>query len=119
MMKRYSIIFALPLLSAPAFAGPDVNAAANDACQCLEEPYRQMTNTIEIIKQAQVSGDMSQLTSSQEEMMAAANAATPCFEALSKKYPEIDKSDVLKDKVMAIAEKQCPRPIPPASMCVK
>jgi len=116
MKKLYIIISVLPLFSAMAFAGPNLDAAANDACQCLEEPYRQMNKTIVLIKQAQASGDMSQLMAAQNEMMAAANAATPCFEALSKKYPAIDKSDPLKDRVMALAEKQCPPPMPPMPM---
>lgn len=105
-------ITALPLFSSVAFAGPDLDAAAADICNCLEEPYKQITRSVALINKAQASGDTSQLMRAQEDVMESINAATPCFEALSKKYPEIDQSDALKESVMAIAEKQCPNPMP-------
>ena len=69
-----------------------------------------------MLKNAQASGDMSQMMTAQGEMMGVMNASTRCFDALTQKYPEIAESDELQEKVMAIADEQCPNPAAQMSM---
>lgn len=92
------------------YAGPDIQAAANDVCKCLEEPNKVAARVIKKLKQAQASGNSKQMMTYQGEMMGVMTVATKCFEQLPAKYPEIDKSKPLQDKVMALTEKQCPNP---------
>ena len=98
------------ILSNLAFADPNLNQAADDVCKCLEAPQKQARKAMELIHQAQASGDMSQLMSAQGEMMGVIGESGRCFDALAKKYPEIDQSNELQSKVMAMAEQQCPNP---------
>ena len=46
----------------------------------------------------------------QSKGIAVADEATRCFEELAKKYPEMDKSEKLRDEVMVKADKKCPNP---------
>lgn len=109
---RFTAVISVLLFSGLAHSGPNLDVAADDLCECLVEPYKQLSRVSGTFKQAQASGDLSQLTAAQGEMMEVMNSSRPCFEGLSKKYPEIEKSDPLKKQVMQIAEKKCPSPIP-------
>ena len=93
-----------------AWATPDLNEAAGDVCECLKEPYKQAQKAMELISAAQASGDMSGLVAAQGEMMGVINASNLCFQALPEKYPEINKSKELQNKVMGIVDKNCPNP---------
>ncbi len=106
--------FFLSLLSVTfinlAWAAPDLNEAADDVCKCLEEPYAQAQEAMELLEAAQQSGDMSALVSAQGEMMGVIGASSQCFDALAQKYPEINQSEELQVEVMQLAEEQCPNP---------
>ncbi|MEM7542531.1 MAG: hypothetical protein AAF384_13255 [Pseudomonadota bacterium] len=120
-MTRLIMIFGFFLITPTmVIAAPDLDQAASDACDCLKAPYQQIEKATAMMKEAQASGDMSQMTAAQGEMMAVMNAGAQCFGGLQKKYPEIDQSDELKTKVMGIVENKCPRPIadlpPPPGM---
>ena len=93
-----------------AWAAPDLNEAAEDVCDCLEAPYAQAQQAMELISAAQASGDMSALIAAQGEMMGVINASNQCFDALTEKYPEISQSEELQQQVMNIADEQCPNP---------
>ena len=108
--KRLSLLFGL-LLSANGWAASDFNDAADDACDCLKETYDQASQLMVLLSEAQASGDMTPIMASQEKMMALASATSQCFEAMTKKYPDIAESDELKEKVMSIADEQCPNPM--------
>lgn len=92
------------------WATPDLNEAANGVCECLEEPYAQAQQVIDMVGAAQSSGDMSALMAAQGEMMGVISASNRCFEALAAKYPDINQSEALQQQVMAIADEQCPNP---------
>jgi len=109
-MNKFIITFLLITFSSVVLAAPDVNKAAEDVCECLKEPYIQVSKAMELIKAAQASGDTSALMAAQGEMMSVLNASSQCFEDLTKKYPEIVKSDELQAQVMLMADKQCPNP---------
>lgn len=108
--KKLTLLFGL-LLSASGWAAPDFNDAADDACNCLKGTYDQASELMVLITEAQASGDMTPVMASQEKMMALASATSECFEAMTEKYPEIAQSDELKEKVMSIADQQCPNPM--------
>ncbi len=110
MNRNLIVVIVLLLLSGPGLAASDLNQAAGDVCRCLEAPYDQARKAMALLNNARASGDMSRLASAQGDMMAVINASTLCFRGLSKKYPDIDSSDELKEKVMAIADRQCPNP---------
>ncbi len=109
-MKKLFFITVLTFLTNLAMASPDLEEATNDVCKCLEEPHNKAREAIDIIKNAHTSGDMSQLIAAQGNMKGVISVSTRCFEGLQKKYPEINKSDELKNRVMDMAEKQCPNP---------
>ena len=109
MTRLLIAIFLLPFTSL-TWATADLNAAADDVCKCLEAPYAQAQQAMEMIQAAQASGDMSALVAAQGEMMGVIGASAQCFEALPAKYPEIDEDPALQDQVMAIAETKCPNP---------
>ena len=111
MWNFFFMTLFLSLMMNLAFAGPDLDAAAQDVCICLEAPYAQAATAMQLISQAQASGDMSQLMAAQGEMMAVIDASSECFEELPEKYPEIDQSDALQDEVMARADELCPNPM--------
>ena len=109
MRKLFIAIILVPFCSL-AWAAPDLNEAAEDVCDCLEAPYAQVQQAMELITAAQASGDMSALMAAQGEMMGVINAGNQCFEALTEKYPEIGQSEELQEQVMNIADEQCPNP---------
>ncbi|MBN3563000.1 hypothetical protein [Aliamphritea spongicola] len=96
--------------SGAALATPDLNEAADDVCACMEAPYAQIEQAMEMLNAAQASGDTSALIAAQGEMLGVINAASQCFNELSVKYPEISQSQDLQQQVMAIADDQCPNP---------
>ena len=109
MTKSLIAIILAPVCSL-AWAAPDLNEAAQDVCDCLEAPYAQAQQAMELISAAQASGDMSALVAAQCEMMGVINASNQCFEALPAKYPEINQSEELQQQVMNMADEQCPNP---------
>ncbi len=109
MSKSLIAIILVPFCSL-AWATPDLNEAAEDVCDCLEAPYAQVQQAMELITAAQASGDMSALMAAQGEMMGVINVGNQCFEALTEKYPEISQSEELQEQVMNIADEQCPNP---------
>ncbi len=109
MSKLLITIIIVPFCSL-AWAAPDLNEAADDVCDCLEAPYAQAQQAMELISAAQASGDMSALIAAQGEMMGVINASNQCFDALTEKYPEISQSEELQQQVMNIADEQCPNP---------
>ncbi len=110
MKILFSAMTTLLLFSNVSLADTNLTEAANDVCKCLEAPQNQARKAMELINKAQASGNMSQLMAAQGEMMGVIGESSRCFEALSKKYPDIDKSEELQNKVMSMAEKQCPNP---------
>ena len=100
-----TVVFASPLI-----AGPNLQAAADDVCNCMAEPNRVAEEGVALLKKAQASGDFSQIMAAQGKVMGVMSAAKNCFEKLPAKYPAIDKDEALKEKVMAMAQKQCPNP---------
>ncbi|MFT5677246.1 MAG: hypothetical protein ACI808_003198 [Paraglaciecola sp.] len=109
MSKLLIAIILVPFCSL-VWAAPDLNEAAEDACDCLEGPYAEVQKVMELIAAAQASGDMAASTASQGEIMGVINAGNKCFEALTEKYPEINQSEKLQEQLMNIADKQCPNP---------
>lgn len=109
MCKSLIAIILVPFCSL-AWTAPDLNEAAEDVCDCLEAPYAQIQQAMELISAAQASGDMSALIAAQGEMMGVINASNQCFDALTEKYPEISQSEELQQQVMNIADEQCPNP---------
>ena len=109
MSKSLIAIILVPFCSL-AWADPDLNEAAADVCDCLEAPYAQVQQAMELITAAQASGDMSALMAAQGEMMAVMNVGSQCFDVLTEKYPEISQSEDLQQQVMNIADQQCPNP---------
>lgn len=110
-MKQLILLASISFISiSPLAAAPDLDQAAADACLCLEAPYNELSKALVVVKQAQKTGDMSKLMESQAQMMAILQSSASCFEDLSNKYPEIDKSDDLKKQVMEKTEKKCPNP---------
>ena len=109
-MKILFAMASLSLFTSLAMAGPNLDVATNDVCKCLKEPHNKVSEAMALIKQAQATGDMSQMMAAQGDMMNVFNAASHCFELLSKKYPEIDKNVALQGQVMNMAAEQCPNP---------
>jgi hypothetical protein len=105
-----NIFLSLLFWSIQAHAASDLNAAANDACACLKEPYEQVSIALDDINTAKGAGDMSKIMAAQGEMMKVINASSRCFEGLAVKYPDIDQSDELKQIVMDKTEEICPNP---------
>ena len=109
-MGNLLITIMLVLFCSLAWATPDLNEAAGDVCDCLEAPYAQAQQAMELISAAQASGDMSALIAAQGEMVGVINASNQCFEALAEKYPEINQSEELQQQVMNMSDEQCPNP---------
>ena len=108
-MTKSMLFLSLSLLTHNAFA-VDLDAAADDVCGCLEEPYKLVEQSLQELSKAQASGDFSRLMEVQGNMMGIIDSSTLCFEDLPRKYPEIDKDKTLQDKVMAKVDEQCPNP---------
>lgn len=88
----------------------DLQATVDDVCECHKEPYKLVEQALAQLQAAQASGDYSTLIKAQGEMMGAIDAGLNCFESLPEKYPEIDASRELQNRVMAMTEQQCPNP---------
>ncbi len=88
----------------------NIQDAVDDICNCYKEPYALVDKSVAAIQQAQASGDYAKMAELQGEMMGIMNAASNCFETLPTKYPNIDASKELQDKVMSKANEQCPNP---------
>lgn len=88
----------------------DLQSAVNDVCECHKKPNELIEQSLSQLQAAQAGGDYSQLVKIQGEMMGAMDVVSNCFESLPEKYPEIDANKELQDKVLAMAEKQCPNP---------
>lgn len=108
-MNKFLSFFLL-VFSSEAALGQDIQAAADDACKCLEEPYVVLEKILGDVQVAQAHGDYSALLEKQGEMMGIMETASVCFEGLAEKYPEIDQSTELQTEVMDITEDQCPNP---------
>lgn len=115
MYKLSFLLIVASIFSSPAIAAADLDQAAVDVCQCLEEPHKQVKKAVAMIMEGKASGNMTQITSAQSEMMAVFKASAQCFESLSQKYPDINNSDELKKEVMARANQNCPSPVPELS----
>ena len=108
-MKKYGLLLPLALHASVSVAA-DLDAAADDICECFKQPYALIEQSIADVQAAQASGDYSKLAQAQGEMMGVMNATASCFEGLPARYPEIDKSNELKNKVMEIVDERCPNP---------
>ena len=109
-MKFILMLITSIAVTAHAQSTSYIQQAARDACKCLEAPYAQTAAAMSAIKKAQQSGDMAKLLETQAQMMSVLQASSSCFEALSKKYPDIDQNDDLKKEVLALTQKMCPNP---------
>ncbi|WP_261841722.1 hypothetical protein [Aliamphritea ceti] len=109
-MRKFLVTCTFIPFCSIVWATPDLNAAAEDVCDCLEAPYAQVQQAMELFNAAQASGDMSALEAAQGEMMGVINASRQCFKGLTVKYPEISLSEELQHQVMDIADEQCPNP---------
>lgn len=101
---------AVLFLTAQPSLAADLQAAADDVCACLESPYALVEKAMNDLQKAQASGDFSKIMQSQGEMMGVMGATSECFEKMPARYPDIDKNDELKKKVMEITNRQCPNP---------
>ena len=92
MINRSSFIPATLVLAglfaAPVATADDLEAAATDACKCLEEPYAKFDEIMKIFNEARTSGDFSKIQSMESEMLAISSEAEKCFESMKKKYPK-------------------------------
>jgi hypothetical protein len=98
------------MFGAPMAAADDVQAAATEACKCLEAPYAKFDEIMKVFNAARASGDYSKIQSMESEMAAIGGEAEKCFEALQEKYPAIAADKSQRDRVGEVAEKQCPNP---------
>lgn len=104
-----SITVALSIAT-KGWTAPDLDAAAEGACECLKAPYDIARKALDELHKAQGAGDTSRLMLAQGEMMAVIDASSQCFTKLAQTYPEIDASYELKSQVMAKTETLCPNP---------
>ena len=108
--QLFGVVIAV-LFYGQSFAADDINNAAKDVCECLKAPHEQARLAVDLIEKAQSSGDLSQLASAQAEIMGVIQASQNCFEALTIKYPEVNKSEKLQTEVMNKAQQNCPSPM--------
>ncbi len=113
-MSRVSPCF-LPILllvaAAPFPAGAnDYEAAANAVCKCQEQPHQKSKDMAAAIRTAQQTGNFSEMTRIQGELLAISKEVEACYAKLSEQFPEIAKSEEEIDKVNDMAEKMCPNP---------
>ena len=108
-MKRILLAGSIFWIGSSATAA-NLQGAVDDVCDCFKEPYKLVEQSIEKLQKAQASGDYSTLAQAQGEMMEVMSGASKCFESLPEKHPEIDANKELQNKVMAMAEEQCPNP---------
>ena len=98
-------------MAAPIAAADDLQAAASEACECLEVPYSKFEELMKAFNNARTTGDYSKMQSMEADMQSVAGETEQCFEGLKKKYPMIAKDKSLQDQVGEIAEKKCPNPV--------
>ena len=111
-MNRFFLLASISIIAtSPLLAAPDLDQAAADACKCLKAPYAEISKAVASVKRAQQSGDMSKLMEVQSQMVTILQSSSRCFQALSSRYPDIDKSDELKKQVAEKIEKMCPAPV--------
>ncbi|MGF1875669.1 hypothetical protein L4D77_10115 [Photobacterium frigidiphilum] len=112
-MNSFQLIVTVSFLIIPAFvsATTDKEQAAKDVCKCLKEPYSEANKALELINNANASGELSKILSSQEELMKVINTSQKCLEDLYIKYPEIDKDTALQAEVITLADSNCPNPL--------
>jgi len=112
-MNIPQLIVTVSFLIIPPFssATTDTEQAAKDVCKCLEEPYSEANKALELINNANASGELSKILSSQEELMKVINTSQKCLEDLYIKYPEINKDTTLQAEVITITDKECPNPL--------
>lgn len=106
---RSAVFLAAGLWFGPASAA-DIDAAARDACSCLEAPYAKLEALRPQIQAAMQARDASALTTLQPEMMGSMQGVQGCFNKLEKKYPEIAKDKALQDEATKKMNAICPRP---------
>ncbi|EAS41054.1 hypothetical protein [Photobacterium profundum] len=112
-MNRFQLLVTVSFLIIPTFisATTDTEQAAKDVCKCLEEPYSEASKALELINNADESGELSKILSSQEELMKIINTSQKCLENLYIKYPEINKDTTLQAEVITITDETCPNPL--------
>jgi len=88
-----------------------VNAVTKNVCSCLEWPYEAMSDATTEVRQAQINGNFSQIQSVQNKLLTIIESAQSCIAAVVDKYPTVDQSFVLQEKVLDKLESQCPSPI--------
>ncbi|MGF1703847.1 hypothetical protein L4D09_26505 [Photobacterium makurazakiensis] len=111
MKPTFYIFFCLSIFNFTAMANDDTSQAADDVCQCLQEPYQQAELVISAFSEAQQSGDLSTVTQTQDQLMNIINTAELCMERLQIKYPEINKDQAQQEKVMLLTDELCPNPL--------
>ena len=109
-MKKAALFLFLLFISQGVSASANIQQAADDVCNCMNEPNKKAMEVLQMVQKAQATGDMSQVMAAQGEMMGVISASSRCFEALPAKYPEINRNKELQDRVMQLADKQCPNP---------
>lgn len=102
------LLLIVPMFSCQIAFGQDLQAAADDVCECFEEPYAVMEEAYKDMMAAQ---DHAALMAKRGEMMSMMGTAQTCFSELPEKYPQINENDELKDQVMAMVDEQCPNPL--------
>lgn len=115
-MKQLVLSVVASLLLWPAWALAQdpldtVNAASKDVCSCLKWPYQAMRESMSEVRDAQIKGNFSQIQSVQNRLLTIIQSAESCISSLTAKYPAIDQSTVLQEKVLEKVEGQCPSPL--------
>ena len=107
------LVCVLPLVASSAARAASDEELAKEACKCLEAPHKKTEEMVAALKQAQASGDVSQLMKLQGEMMGIASMTQRCFEELEKKHPDVAKDQARIERINGEIEKSCPAPRPP------
>jgi|GEM_PF-4407319 len=115
-MKKALLIKLLLILPSIASAQENsalttVNAVTDNICRCLEWPYTAMSDATEDVRQAQINGNFSKIQAVQNSLLSITQSAESCIIAVMDKYPSIDQSLVLQEKVLEKLEGQCPSPM--------
>ena len=109
-MTRLVFLISGLVLAVATQAGSNLDQAASDACECMKEPYAKMEEAKVMVMQAMASGDYTKMTAMEGEFAGLQDRVEACFNGLRKKYPDIDQSQALKDKVTAKMQEKCPAP---------
>ena len=111
LLKVLLSITLLPMLAMAQSPLDTVNAASKDVCSCLEWPYQAMRESMVEVREAQINGDFSQIQNVQNQLLSIIQSAESCVASLTTKYPSIDQSTVLQEKLLEKVESICPSPI--------